>query len=181
VNASLFLIGIGKIVFGILVGAAGVVLGSRVLGRLLRWGEVDEELGKGNLGVAVLGASGLLSLGLLAQHAVTATFGAMDLMYRGERLAPSMLGRFLIYGAIHVGVSLAVGAGAIAIGAALFVRLTRGVDELAEIRRGNAAPALMLGAVIVLIALMTAPGLQTTLDGLLPLPQLARDVVVEPA
>jgi uncharacterized membrane protein YjfL (UPF0719 family) len=180
VNASLFLIGIGKVLFGIVVGAAGVLLGARVLGRLLRWGEIEEELKKGNVGVGVLGAAGLFALGLLAQHAVVATFAAMDLMYRGKRLAPPMLGRFAVYGLIHVGVSLAVGAAVLGIGAFLFGRMTRGVDELAEIRKGNVAPALVLGAVMVVIALMAAPGLETALDGLLPLPKLARDEMVEP-
>ncbi len=179
-NASLFLIGIGKILFGILVAAAGVLLGARVLGRLLRWGELDEDLKQGNVAVGVLGAAGLFALGLLAQHAVAATFSAMDLMYRGKRLAAPMLGRFAVYGLIHVGVSLAVGAAVLGIGVVLFGRMTRGVDELAEIRKGNVAPALVLGAVMVVIALMAAPGLETALDGLLPLPTLARDELVEP-
>ena len=180
-NLALFLIGIGKILFGILVGALGVWLGSRVLGRLLRLGEMDEELAKGNMGVAVISAAGLLSLGLLVQHAVTATFAAMDLMYRGQKLAPMMLSKFAFYGFSHVALSLAVGAAAIAVGTFLFVRVTRGVDELAEIRKGNVAPALVLGAVMVVIALVAAPGLETALDGLLPLPELARDEVMAPS
>ncbi|MDC0748001.1 DUF350 domain-containing protein [Polyangium mundeleinium] len=180
-NVALFLIGIGKILFGILVGALGVWLGSRVLGRVLRLGEIDAELGKGNTGVAVISAAGLLSLGLLAQHAVSATFAAMDFMYRGQKLAPVMLGKFTLYGLAHVAFSLAVGAAALTVGTFVFVRLTRGVDELAEIRKGNVAPALVLGAVMVVIALVAAPGLETALDGLLPLPQLARDEVMAPS
>lgn len=180
-NLTLFLIGLGKILFGIVVGAAGVFLASRVLGRLLRWGEADEELKRGNLAVAALGAAGLYALGLLAQHAVSATFAAMDLMYRGKRLEAPMIGKFALYGLIHVGVSLAVGAGALAVGAWIFNRLTRGVDELAEIRKGNMAPALVLGAVIVVMALVAAPGLETALDGLLPLPTLERDEMVAPS
>jgi uncharacterized membrane protein YjfL (UPF0719 family) len=74
-----------------------------------------------------------------------------------------------------------VGAAALAIGAFLFSRLTRGVDEIAQIRKGNVAPAIVLGTVMVVIALMVAPGLETALDGLLPLPTLARDEVVAPS
>jgi uncharacterized membrane protein YjfL (UPF0719 family) len=181
VNVALFVIGIGKILFGILVGALGVWLGSRVLARLMRLGEMDEELAKGNMGVAVISAAGLLSLGLLVQHAVSATFAAMDLMYRGQKFAPAMLSKFAFYSLSHVALSLAVGAAAIAVGTFLFVRLTRGVDEIAEIRKGNVAPAIVLGAAMVVIALVAAPGLETALDGLLPLPELARDEVMAPS
>ncbi|MRG96315.1 DUF350 domain-containing protein [Polyangium spumosum] len=92
-----------------------------------------------------------------------------------------MLSKFAFYGLSHVALSLAVGALAIAVGTFLFVRVTRGVDELAEIRKGNVAPALVLGAVMVVIALVAAPGLETALDGLLPLPELARDEVMAPS
>jgi hypothetical protein len=129
----------------------------------------------------VLSAASLLSLGLLAQHAVSATFSAMDLMYRGQKLAAPMVGKFAFYGFVHVILSLAVGAAAIAVGAFLFGRLTRGVDEIEEIRKGNIAPALVLGAVMVVIALVAAPGLETALEGLLPLPTLARDEVLAPS
>ena len=37
-------------------------------------------------------------------------------------------------------------------------------------------PALVLAAVMLVTALVAAPGLQTVLDGLLPLPTLGRDV-----
>jgi uncharacterized membrane protein YjfL (UPF0719 family) len=180
-STSLFLIGIGKVVFGILIGAAGIFIGSRVLARMMRRAGSDHELSHGNLAVAVLEASGLVALGILAQHAVSATFSAMDLMYRGQALAPPMLGRFALYGIVHVTVSLAVGAAALAMGTWIFARLTRGVDEMAEVRRGNVGPSLVLGAVMVVMALMTAPGLETMLDGLLPLPTLGRDELVAPS
>jgi len=173
--------GLGKIAFGIVVGVAGIFLASRLLGRLLRVGEMDAELQRGNVGVAILSGAGLLSLGVLAQHAVTATFSAMDLMYRGQKLAPPMIGRFAFYGFVHVTLSLGVGALALAFGVFVFNRLTRGVDEIEEIRKGNVAPAVVLGAVMVVLALVAAPGLETALEGLLPLPTLARDEVIAPS
>jgi uncharacterized membrane protein YjfL (UPF0719 family) len=181
VNVSLFLIGIGKILFGIFVGAAGVWMGARVLERLLRTGNLDAELEKGNSAEAVLAAAGLLSLGLLAKHAVTATFAAIDFLMRGQQIAAPVVGKLALYGIAHAVLSLSVGAGTLAIGTFLFSRLTRGVDEIAQIRKGNVAPAIVLGTVMIVIALVVAPGLETALDGLLPLPTLARDEVVAPS
>jgi len=181
VNVSLFLIGMGKILFGVVVGAAGVWMGARLLARLLRTGHMDTELEQGNVAAAILAAAGLLSLGLLAQHAVTATFSAVDFLFRGQTVSGSTLGKLAFYGFAHAAVSLAVGAATLAIGTFLFSRLTRGVDEIAQIRKGNVAPAIVLGTVMVVVALVVAPGLETALDGLLPLPTLARDEVVAPS
>jgi len=117
----------------------------------------------------------------LVSPAVQATFDAMDLLYRGQTLAPGMMGRFSLYAFLHVGTALVVGAAVIALGTYLFNRFTKHVDEIAEIRKGNIAPALTLGAVLIVMALMSAPGLRTVLDGLLPLPELPRDSIQMPS
>ena len=180
-HSSLFLVGLGKVLFGIIVGAIGVFFASRALGKLMRWGNVDAEIQNGNVAAGVLKGCSLVALGILVQHAVTATFSAMDLLYRGQALATSMLIQFAAYGLAHVCFSLAVGACVLALGAWVFNHMTRGVDEMAEVRKGNVAPAIVLGAVMIVMALMTAPGLQMALDGLLPLPVLGRDEVMEPS
>lgn len=179
-NAALFLLGVGKILFGIVVGAAGIFSASRLLGRMIGWGDTEADLKRGNTAAAILQAAALVAFGILVQHAVTATFSAMDLMYRGRAPEARMIARFALYGLLHAGLSLAVGACALMIGAWIYGKLTRGVDEMAEVRKGNVGPALVLGAVLVVMALVTAPGLQMALEGLLPLPTLDRDELPEP-
>ena len=180
-NATLFLVGLGKVFFGIIVGAAGIFSASRLLGRMIRWGDTEAEIKRGNVAAAVLEAAALLAFGILVQHAVQATFTAMDLAYRGQAPHPAMIARFALYGLLHAGVSLTVGAWALAMGAWIFGKLTRGVDEMAEVRKGNVGPALVLGAVLVVMAMVTAPGLQMALEGLIPLPTLERDEMVAPS
>jgi uncharacterized membrane protein YjfL (UPF0719 family) len=180
-SIALFLTGLAKLAFGIVVGALGIFLASRVLHRFLRSGTSDDEQRKGNVAHGILYASSLLALGMLVQHAVEATFSAMDLLYRGHAITGPMIRRFGMYALVHVTFALVTGAAVIALGALVFGYLTRGVDELAEIKRGNVSPALVLGAVMIVMALMTAPGLQTALDGLLPLPTLARDQMIAPS
>jgi uncharacterized membrane protein YjfL (UPF0719 family) len=180
-NLSLLLVGLLKAVFGIVVGAGGIYAASRALHRLLGAGAGDDAQKRGNVAVAVLEAASLLALGLLLQRAVVSTFDAMDLMYRDADITADALRRIAIYATVHVGLSLLVSASVLALGTYLFTKLTRGVDEVAEIRKGNLAPALVLSAVMVVLALMTAPGLEMALEGLIPLPQLARDEVLGPA
>jgi uncharacterized membrane protein YjfL (UPF0719 family) len=181
VNTSLFLVGLAKALFGILVGAAGIFLAARALHRLLGSGSTDSQTREGNVAVGVLKAGSLVALGILLQHAVSATFNAMDLLYRDAEITVLTLRRLGTYAAIHLSVSIVVSAVVLALGTWVFTKLTRGVDEMAEIRKGNVAAAVVLAAVMVVLALMTAPGLQMALDGLLPLPELGRDQVAAPA
>ena len=180
-SPSLLLFGVAKMMFGVLAGAIGLFTSLRALRALLRWGDADEELARGNLAVAIIEAAAVIAFGILLQHTVSATFTAMDLLYRGQTFVPAMAGRFALYASAHVALTLVVGVAALALGARLFDLLTRGLDEIAEIRKGNTAPALVLGAVLVMLAVVVAPGLANALEGLLPLPTLARDELVEPS
>ncbi len=180
-NLALVVVGLLKALFGVIVGAAGIFVSSRALHRLLGSGALDASQREGNVAVGVLKAGSLIALGLLLQHAVVSTFDALDLMYRDAAIDGTALRHIFTYAALHVGVTVVVGACVLALGTMLFTRLTRDVDEMAEIRRGNVAPAIVLAAVMVVLAVMTAPGLQMTLEGLIPLPELGRDLISGPS
>jgi hypothetical protein len=179
VNATLFLLGLAKAVFGILVGAAGIWAASRALQRLLGMGTATDR--EGHLAFGVLTAAMLVALGILLQHPVGATFNAMDLMFREHPVTFDGVRQIAVYSLLHLGLSIAVSAAVLALGTWLFAHLTRDVDEMAEIKRGNVGAALVLGAVMTVLALLTSPGLQMALDGILPVPTLARDEVQAPA
>ena len=83
----------------------------------------------------------------------------------------------LLYGVVHSTTALAMGAAVLVFGTRGFVRLTPDTDELAEIRAGNVARAVVLAAVMIVLALLAEQGLETLLDALLPLPTLGRDLV----
>ena len=180
-NSTFFFIGLAKVAFGVIVAVIGIFLGTRIFGRAIGMKDIDKELGKGNTAAGVLVASAIISMGLLAQHAVVATFSAMDLAYRNQGFEPQMLAAFAIYGLAHVLTSYLVGLLVLVMGKTIFSRLTRELDEMDEIKKGNVAPALVLGGVVIVLALMTAPGLEMALTGLLPLPTLGRDEVIAPS
>ena len=165
-------VGTAKLLFGLLVATVGGLLASRLLSRLLGLGRVEEELKRGNVAVALLEVGALLSLALLCKPAVEATFTSMDYLYRGRGVTPAVLLEFARFGFGHVGLALAVGAGVMATGTLLYAGLTRRVDEIAAVREGNPAPALVIAAVMVAMALLAEPGLETMLDGLIPMPVL---------
>ena len=78
----------------------------------------------------------------------------------------------LLLGGLHIGLALALGSALLAIGVWIFNFLTPGIDEVAAVRAGKIAPALVLGAILITLALLAAPGLEAILSGLVPYPQL---------
>ena len=166
-------VGAAKLVFGVLVGAIGVFLGSRVLGRILSLHHTGEAGKEADNAAGIVHASALVSLGLFAARSVEGAFTALDFLLRQQEGAGAIqLAKFVGYAVGHASAALLVGAVVLAAGALLFTKLTRNVDEIAEIKKGNIGSALVLGAVMIVMALVTSPGLETLLTGLVPLPEL---------
>ncbi|QDE92527.1 hypothetical protein BHS06_28095 [Myxococcus xanthus] len=176
----LLFVGLIKVLFGGLVAALGIWLALRGLSRILGANPV-EELRQGNVAACLVHAASLVSLGLLVQHAVQATSDALDLTVQNPPLHLLVVGRLVAVAVLHVGLSLGVGVTVLGTGVLLFDRMTPGIDELAEVRKGNVAAALILSAILLVLALLTAPGLQAALNGLIPFPQLPEGTLRAPA
>ena len=175
----LLFVGLIKVVFGGLVAALGIWLALRGLSRILG-ANPAEELRQGNVAACLVHASSLVALGLLVQHAVQATSDALDLTVQNPPLHLMVVGLVAV-AVLHVGLSLGVGVTVLGTGVLLFDRMTPGIDELAEVRKGNVAAALILSAILLVLALLTAPGLQAALNGLIPFPQLPEGTLRAPA
>ncbi len=173
-NLSLILVGAVKLSLGIFLGGLGVVLAYAVLSRLLKSSRALED----NTAAGVLHASALLSLAMLARNSLLATYDTIDLtMHAGRPDAVGLL-KILAHGILHVGLALALGTGLLFLGVWLFNRLTPGIDEVAAVGMGKVAPALVLGAILFVLALLAAPGLEALLAGLVPFPQLPTGTMV---
>jgi uncharacterized membrane protein YjfL (UPF0719 family) len=178
--SSLFFIGLTKIVFGFLVGVVGVFLASRLFDRLIGARKSDDAVGEGNVSLAILKGAGLIALGILCRNAVLSAFAALDYLQFAGAQSWELSARMALHAVTHTAIALLVGACVLAAGTLLFDRLTGGVEELKHIRAGNVAPGIVVGAVLIVLALLTAPGLQTVLDGLLPVPELPEGVLPQP-
>jgi uncharacterized membrane protein YjfL (UPF0719 family) len=175
-DLTLFAIGVSKLLFGLFVGVVGITLSARLVKRFSGFESVDACLRGGNAAMGIILAGAIIAMGLMTQHAVTGTFGALDLVrHQADQLADVLW--MLLYAALHIAAALLMGTAVLVFGIRSFMRLTRGIDEVAQIREGNLASALVLAAVTVVLALLAQQGLQTMLDALLPLPALGRDLV----
>ena len=181
-DAELALIGIAKIGFGVVVSGIGVLLASRLLkGALGLRGLLGGEDPAAGAAAGVVWAGSVLALAILVRSSVESAFSAMDFVSRSTGPWLETLARFAFYAVVHVAVSLAIGAGALGLGLWLFLKMTADIDELELIRSGRLGPAVVLAAVMALVALLTAPGLETLLAGLIPLPSFPAGVIVPPA
>lgn len=179
-DVSLVLIGVAKILFGLIVGVLGIAVAVRAAKRLSGFPSLDESLRTGNVAMGISISGMILAIGILVQHAVRGTFGALDLLMSASDGGFSVTW-VLGYAIGHVVAALIVGVLIIVVGTRAFVRLTPNVDEIAEIRDGNVASALVLAIVLVVLAILVQQGVSTLLDGLLPLPVLGRDLLVPPS
>lgn len=178
---QVLLTGLGKVAFALLIGAVGVFMGVKLIARLAKLGDTDEQLQKGNNAVAILFAGSVIALGLQIQPATNAAFATLDFLRRDESFSVSVVARFLGYAAAHAALALVIGTLVIGVGLGVFLQLTRKLDELEEIRKGNIAPAIVLSAVMIVLAVLTAPGLEMALNGLLPIPPLPANVQLNPS
>ena len=179
-DGMLALLGVAKLCFGMVIGVAGITIAARQVTRFAGFDSVDEGLRSGNVALGIVVGGAVLAVAILVQHAIAGTFGALDLLLYAQTGAAG-IGWIAIYAVVHVGAALGIGALLLSVGTRAFVRLTPEIDEIAEIHDGNVASALVLAAMLVALALVAQPGVETILDGLLPIPGLARDAVVSPS
>ena len=175
----LAVVGLAKLLFGVFVGVVGITLAARVATRFGGFESVEAGLRDGNAAIGIVLAGSIVAMGILVRHAVTGTFGALELL---RHSAETRLGvaAVLAYAAAHLVAALGVGTLLLVAGMRIFTGLTPEIDEVREIHDGNVASALVLAAVLVVLALLAQQGVETMIDGFLPLPTLGRDALQAP-
>jgi uncharacterized membrane protein YjfL (UPF0719 family) len=121
----------------------------------------------------------LISLALLGRGALGATYDTIDLVLH-QGLSAAALLTVALQSALHIFLALTLGAALLASAIWIFNRLTPGVDEVAEVRNGNVAVAVVLAAILVSFAMLASGGLDAILAGLIPFPTLPSKTGVAP-
>jgi uncharacterized membrane protein YjfL (UPF0719 family) len=163
--------GLAELVLSLVLGVLTAWVGFRMLARLTR--ELDEigELKKNNVAAGILSAALLLALALVVRQASYPAISALKTTLLHGLGAGSAL-RVVGLGVVYVAVALVIAMLAIAVGLRVFLRLTRELDELAEIRANNVAVAISLGMVIVVLGIFLAQGVGSFLSALIPYPAI---------
>jgi uncharacterized membrane protein YjfL (UPF0719 family) len=108
-----------------------------------------EELRQGNPAVGIVLGAIVLSVAIVLRPALTVNTGLWD-------IGRALYVRVLVIEALQLAVGLILAVITLALALFLFAALTRGIDEVEELKKGNLAIAGLLAGVVISVALMVS-------------------------
>ena len=150
-------VGLIQLVLAIVFAVAALYIGFWVLGKITKGIDEEKELAKGNAAVGILVASVFIAIALVVQSGVSGLSVGIN-----KAISLGLLtgdGIFTIVAAIVqllLGIVLAVGAIYLALN--ILDRLSTGIEEFEELRKGNVAVALEMAGGIIAVAVIIQSG-----------------------
>lgn len=151
------LIGIIQLIIAIILAVVALYIGYSVLSRITKGIEEQKELVKGNPAIGIIIAAVFFAIAIVVQSGVAGiSIGVARAFSLGLSSADGIIAILVAIVQLILGIILAI----IAIYLALKVmdRLTKGVDEFEELKKGNVAVALMMAGVIIATAVIIQSG-----------------------
>lgn len=145
------MIGITQLIIAIILAVVSLYIGFAMLGKLTNKIDEEKELAKGNVAVGILVASIFVSIAIVVQSGVAGVSAGLR-----NAIAGNMYALVASVAQLVLGIILAVAVIYLALN--IFDKLTKGIDEFEEIRKGNVAVALEMAGVIVATALIVQSG-----------------------
>ena len=163
VNAA---IGIVQLILSLVFAVIALYIGFAVLSRITKGIDVEKELANGNVAVGILIAAVFFAIALVVQSGIAGISAGLS-----SALA---VGVFSVGGVGMIGTAilqlvLGIVLAVIAIYIALNVldKLTKGIEEFEEIKKGNVAVAVMMAGVIIAVAVILQSGVIGITNGLI--------------
>jgi uncharacterized membrane protein YjfL (UPF0719 family) len=146
------------LVIAVILAVVALYIGFSVFGKVTR--EVDEqkELAKGNVAFGIVVAAIFVAIAVVVQSGVSGiSVGISKASVLGFTSVDGLIVIAIAIIQLILGVLLAIGA----IYLALYTldKLTKGVEEFEELKKGNVAVALEMAGVIIAVALIIQSGI----------------------
>ena len=168
-NANTILLSLVGFVLSGLVAILVAYFSVWAFGVMVRPINYIDELKKKNVGMGILMASVLVANGLILKQVLFPFLSCIrSSMQQG--LSTTEIAKVIGYGVGYIALAQCAAMGSLFVGMSLFARLTRGINELEEIRANNIAVAVTHSAVIIVIGLFLADGLSGLLAAFVPSP-----------
>ncbi len=152
-------------------------LAGRLFMGLTRGLDEVRELREGNTAVGVTLGAVLVSCGLVVQSAVRPLLETLDLTLHDDAGAKALV-RWALGASLVVVVAVLASIFAMLLALRLFRLLTGGVDALEGVAAGRLSVAVPLAALVVVVGLFVARGVEGLYENLLPYPQ-ARTLLLD--
>ena len=150
-------VGLIQLIISIIFAVLALYIGFAVLSKINKNMDEEKELARGNVAVGIIVAAVFVAIALVVQSGVSGlSVGINKAINVGILSVDGLLAIGIAFIQLILGIVLAVGA----IYLALYIldKLTKGVDEFDEIKKGNVAVALMMGGVIIAVAVIIQSG-----------------------
>jgi uncharacterized membrane protein YjfL (UPF0719 family) len=169
----LLITGIVQVFLSLIIAVMLVYLASKIFRKLISGINETEELKRNNVAVAILNGSIVLALILVVKKSIESS---VTIFGNTLRNPDTVFSNYMQTGLIMIGHILLGGIiafAAIYTALQIFIRLTGDLDELKEIKESNTAVGILLGIIIVSMALLLQPGVDTILNSLIPFPPVS--------
>src|SRR5512136_1056259 len=150
-------VGLIQLIISIIFAVLALYIGFAVLSKINKNMDEEKELARGNVAVGIIIAAVFVAIALVVQSGVSGlSVGINKALNVGILSVDGLLAIGTAFIQLILGIVLAVAA----IYLALYVldKLTKGVDEFSEIKKGNVAVALEMGGVIIAVAVIIQSG-----------------------
>ena len=143
------LLGVAHLVVAIFLAAITAYLSFYLFQLLTRNVDEREELRQGNPAIGIVLGATIVAVAIVLKPVLEVDTSIWD-------VGQEFYVRFLLAQAAQIAIGLALSGVTLALAVFLFARLTRGIDEIAELQRGNVAIAGLLAGVLIGVGLMVS-------------------------
>lgn len=170
-NSKILFMGFVEIFISMLFTVFIIWVSYRVLHKLVFR---DKQEDAGNLSVAILLSSIILSMGLLIQETADPVMNAFRLLLSQDLSYQAIFLKLLRIMSIYMGLALFFGLIVNAAGIILFTALTHNINEWKAIRENNISVALVTAVIIIVLTLSIREGMGLVLESWVPYPTTPR-------
>jgi uncharacterized membrane protein YjfL (UPF0719 family) len=150
-------LGLVQLVIAILFAVIALYIGFLVLNWITKGIDEEKELAKGNVAVGILVASVFVAIALVVQSGVSGlSVGISKALTLGILTGDGIAAVVIAVLQLVLGIVLAIAAIYLALN--ILDRLTKGVEEFEELKKGNVAVALEMAGVIIAVAVIIQSG-----------------------
>jgi uncharacterized membrane protein YjfL (UPF0719 family) len=148
--------GLIQLVIAILFSVVALYIGFMVLGWITKDLDERKELAKGNVAVGILVASVFVAIALVVQSGVSGLSVGISKAMTFGLTSEGVLTIVVAVIQLVLGIILAIGGIYLALN--ILDRLTKGIEEFEELKKGNVAVALEMAGVIIAVAVIIQSG-----------------------
>jgi uncharacterized membrane protein YjfL (UPF0719 family) len=140
-----------RLILGIVFAVVALYMASSVLGWLTKGIDEWKEIAKGNVAVAIFISGVFISVATIVAPGISGLFADWTAVA-------------IAIGFAQLVIALALAMGMQFIALSVFGKLTKQLDEWAELKKGNIAVAITMAAIVIAVAAVVAKGVETLIS-----------------